>query len=543
MVTCQSLSVSRLTPSTARAPGAAGTFRTMSAGATTVPLVGRPAKDVADPEGLKLARRTTRRISFAEGMATIVGAADVFVLLWWVLPSPEVDADTDTVLLINLALVVGYLVVSWLIGHWTGNRIAKPIRQWLGSGRAATEAERRYVLRQPLICAAMNASGWVLAALLFGGINCIWSVELGAHVASVIFLGGLTCAALTYLLVEKIMRPITARALASGEPNRRVRTGVKSRLVLVWLFATGVPLFGLILVGVNALAFGGATADELAVTAIAMGGFAGMAGLFATFLAAKAVADPLRSMRKALAKIEDGHLEAQVRVDDGSEVGLVQSGFNRMAAGLRERERLRDLFGRHVGEDVAAAAIDTDRIELGGEVREVAVLFVDLVGSTSLAATRPPREVVHLLNDFFSIVVEIISREGGWVNKFEGDAALCVWGAPAAHDDCAGAALTAARELCERLERRGIRAGIGVSAGPAVAGNVGTEHRYEYTVIGDPVNEAARLCELAKREEKQVVASEAILKRARNGEADRWTRGDEVTLRGRSKPTRLAVPA
>src|SRR5439155_14875972 len=110
-----------------------------------------------------------------------------------------------------------------------------------------------------------------------------------------------------------------------------------------------------------------------------------------------------------------------VEVDDASEIGLLQSGFNRMAAGLRERERLRDLFGRHVGEDVARAALDAGELALGGEVREVAVLFVDLAGSTAMAGKRPPEEVVSLLNRFFAVVVDVVGAHGGWINKFEGD--------------------------------------------------------------------------------------------------------------------------
>jgi len=515
----------------------------MSAGATTVPLVGRPREGVADPDGLRVARRMTRRITVAELVAAGLGAADVFVLLWFVLPSPDTAASDTTVFVVNLVACVAFLTVAATAGMVVGRRMSRPIHEWLASGRPPSERVRAIVLRQPLQCAVMDAVAWTAAALFFFGLNSIWSVALGAHVGSVIFVGGMTCTAVVYLLVERIMRPVTARALATGEPRRRSRVGVKARLVSVWLWTTGVPLLGLMLVGVHALAGGGATADELAITAIVLGGFAGMIGLVAIYLAAKSVSDPLRSVRKALGRIEAGDLDARVQVDDASEIGLVQSGVNRMAAGLQERARLRDLFGRHVGEDVAAAALDTDRIELGGEVREVAVLFIDLVGSTALAATRPPRDVVRVLNEFFAVVVEVVGREDGWVNKFEGDAALCVWGAPAGHPDCAAAALTAARTLHERLERKGIDAGIGVSAGPAVAGNVGAEHRFEYTVIGDPVNEAARLCDLAKRRDERVVASEAILKRCRNGEAARWERSDEVTLRGRAKPTRLAVPA
>jgi len=234
-----------------------------------------------------------------------------------------------------------------------------------------------------------------------------------------------------------------------------------------------------------------------------------------------------------------------VPVDDGSEVGLLEAGFNRMAAGLRERERMRDLFGRHVGREVAQAALEQDgEVQLGGEVREVAVVFADVVGSTSLAGRRPPNEVVALLNDFFRLVVETIEEQGGWVNKFEGDAALCVFGAPTARRDAACDALRAARTLRRRLDEglRGADAGIGVSAGPAVAGNVGTEERYEYTVIGDPVNEAARLSVLAKRRPERLLASAAVVERAGPEEAAYWEVREEIVLRGRDDATGLATP-
>ena len=186
-----------------------------------------------------------------------------------------------------------------------------------------------------------------------------------------------------------------------------------------------------------------------------------------------------------------------------------------MAEGLRERERIRDLFGRQVGEEVARAAL-SEGVRLGGEEREIGALFVDLTGSTSMALAMPPTHVVRLLNKFFRVVIDVVESEGGFVNKFEGDAALCVFGAPAPSEDPAGQALCAARKLAERLEREvpEIGFGIGVSAGRAVAGNVGAEHRFEYTVIGDPVNEAARLSDLAKEREELVIASDAALDRA-----------------------------
>ena len=208
---------------------------------------------------------------------------------------------------------------------------------------------------------------------------------------------------------------------------------------------------------------------------------------------------------------------------------------------LAERERLRDLFGRHVGRDVARAALDGD-LAPAGEEREIAALFIDLVGSTSVACERPPSQVVSLLNAFFRVVVQVVEAHGGLV-KFQGDAALCVFGAPMSRERPAADALGAGRELRLRLaeEVPQVSFGIGVSAGRAVAGNIGGEARFEYTVIGDPVNEAARLCELAKARPQRLLASQAALAWAGTPEDGRWRLGESVTLRGRQAPTRLAT--
>src|SRR5699024_6192506 len=113
--------------------------------------------------------------------------------------------------------------------------------------------------------------------------------------------------------------------------------------------------------------------------------------------------------------------------------------------------------------------------------------FIDVVGSTSLAATRPPKDVVALLNAFFRVVVDEVEVRDGFINKFEGDAALAVFGAPATVSEPCGAALGAARTITERLGREvsEVAAGVGVAFGRAVAGNIGARERYEYTVIGD----------------------------------------------------------
>ncbi len=401
------------------------------------------------------------------------------------------------------------------------------------------------MLGQPMETVVISAFFWTLGAVLFTVLNVPsdgWSALIAG---GAVLLGGETTCAVGYLLSERIVRPVTTLALAGAAPPGRCGPGVAGRLGMAWSLGTGIPLLGILTIAAAGLIDPTEDPTRLAATIVFLAAVGLGVGSFAIAVASRSVAEPIAAVRRAMSRVAEGDYDARVPVDDVTEVGLLEAGFNSMAAGLGERERLRDLFGRHVGREVAEAALEREgEVELGGELREVAVVFVDVIGSTNLAIRRPPHEVVGLLNRFFSIVVEEIEAQCGWVNKFEGDAALCVFGAPSARPDAAGDALRAARNLNQRLLREldGAAAGIGVSAGPAVAGNVGTKERFEYTVIGDPVNEAARLCELAKRRSARVLASEAVLRRADPDEAARWALRDSVVLRGREQETRVAAP-
>jgi adenylate cyclase len=511
----------------------------MSTAASRLPLVGWLFPSPDEP-GRAIARRTQLLLTLLLTAANVVGAAVVFVFLGLVLPSPEADAEGAIIL--NLAVAGGYVLFGALVGALWGARRMVPIRNWLRSDRPATEEERQNVLRAPYGVVRVHAVLWGLAAVVFGALNWTYAPEVGQRVAMTIVLGGLTTCAVAYLLTERMLRPAATRALAEGVGDETHAPGVKARALLAWMLGTGIPLVGLILIALSTLVESDFSADQLALAALVLAAVAIAVGFYVTTLAARAVADPIRAVRGAVADVERGKLDTEVPVYDGSEIGLLQAGFNQMVAGLRERERIHDLFGRHVGEDVARAALEED-VELGGETREVSVLFVDMVGSTKLAAERAPQEVVETLNRFFAIVVEVVRDHGGWVNKFEGDAALAVFGAPTPLDDHPSKALAAARELSSRLaDLDGVDAGIGISSGEVVAGNIGEEKRFEYTVIGDPVNEAARLTELAKSE-GGVLASDSATGAASGDERSRWELGDEVELRGRSRPTRPAKPA
>ncbi|HLI25375.1 MAG TPA: adenylate/guanylate cyclase domain-containing protein, partial [Acidimicrobiales bacterium] len=261
--------------------------------------------------------------------------------------------------------------------------------------------------------------------------------------------------------------------------------------------------------------------------------------------AAQSVAEPLERVRLALERVEAGDLTVELRVDDGGEVGRLEAGVNHMVAGLRQRQRLEDLFGRYVGAAVARRALERGEL-LGGERRQASMLFVDLIGSTRMAARLPPELVVATLNRFFRAVVEVVSAEGGWVNKFAGDGALCVFGTPGDDRDHATRALHAARRLHQALlasdGEAPLDAGIGVSSGEVVAGNVGSPDRFEYTIIGDAVNVAARLTDLAKERPGRVLASESALAAAAPGEGCHWEEAGSTVLRGRGHATPLFAP-
>src|SRR3954447_17184456 len=429
-----------------------------------------PLAGAREAQGAPLARYLRTRFGQSMFLANLCGAIDVFVLLGWVLTTPPVPPGENIVLRNTIGFVV-YMLITFPLGGWGTYRVVSPVVTWLESGRPPTPEQRRAALRLPQRQTAIHAALWLLAAIFFTLYTAPVSGELARYTGVTVVMGGITVCALTYLLAERVLRPVTAVALASRAPDKPVGPGVKGRMLLAWVTASGVPLLGLALVGIDVATRDDLSRSRIAASILVLSGLAIVTGLFAMIVAAKSVAEPVSSVRDALARVQGGDFDVDVPVNDASEIGLLQTGFNEMAAGLRERERLRDAFGRQVGEDVARAALEGD-LALGGQEREVAVLFVDLVGSTAMAGERAPEEVVALLNRFFGIVVDVVGAHGGWVNKFEGDGALCIFGAPVARDDAAACALRAARTLRVRLVRElpEADAGIGVSAGPAVAG-------------------------------------------------------------------------
>jgi adenylate cyclase len=487
-----------------------------------------PAGLVA-PGQLPFVLRTVVGMAVLAFGANIVGALVVAVLAYAVNPTV-----TDHQRAVMLGSSIGLVAVTMIAGTSAAILLQRRTLRFVLRGLAPDRADARRAVRLPLDLAVIATAGWALNAIVMTSLAAAlgldgWTVF---GIASGIILAGMSAVGVTYLLVSRVAAPVIRIAL-TAHPPRASMMSVRSRLLLIWALTSGVPVLGilLILIGPPGRPNSRSVSIVTACIALAVGGVS-------TALIARTIGAPLRGLVGSLRAVGEGDLGTEVTVDDPGEIGLLQSGVNDMVAGLRERDRVQDLFGRHVGPAVAQEALRSG-VTLSGENRDVVALFVDITGSTALTHSTEPAEFVAMLNRFFTVVVEEVERGGGLVNKFEGDAALCVFGAPVALADAATAALRAARGVRDRVGAAGeVKVGIGVAAGPVVAGQIGSRSRLEYTVIGDAVNEAARLTDIAKQTPGCVLASDDVLERASADERRHWSLAAELVLRGRIVPTR-----
>jgi adenylate cyclase len=257
-------------------------------------------------------------------------------------------------------------------------------------------------------------------------------------------------------------------------------------------------------------------------------------------LAARTTADPIGSVRRALAKVQTGDFDVRVPVYDASQIGQLQLGFNQMAAGLAERERIRQAFGTYVDPDVAEHVL-AEGTDLAGEEVEVTILFVDVRDYTSFAERTPAPEVVAALNHLFELIVPIIHERGGRVDKFVGDGLMAVFGAPRRQPDHADQALAAALEIARAVGDSELKIGIGLNSGPVVAGNIGGAGRLEFGVIGDAVNVAARI-EAATRQTGDTVLLSERTRELLTEEHPGFEEREGVQLKGRTSTLRVYAP-
>jgi len=221
-------------------------------------------------------------------------------------------------------------------------------------------------------------------------------------------------------------------------------------------------------------------------------------------LFARGVTRPVTALTAAVARVAGGDIAQSVPVKSADELGRLTRGFNEMLEGLRQRDFIRNTFGRYVSPEVVKTLLESpEGLKLGGDKRVVTVLMSDLRGYTRFAEHGDPAMVMAVLNDYLARMTDVIVAHGGTVNEFIGDAVFAIFGAPLPHADhaerAAAAALAMQRAMAEINEAQAARGvprfemGIGINTGEAVVGNIGSEQRAKYGVVGSAVNVTARV--------------------------------------------------
>jgi adenylate cyclase len=489
--------------------------------------------------------RVKLRMQVGLSAANVIGALVVTVLLTFLVPLPAKYTHDTTIVWANVALLVVGGIVATAVATSLGPRRAREVREWFVSGQPASRRERELALRQPLVQMRIAAAIWAVGTVLFTALNACASVAVAAQSAITIPIGGLASSALTYLLTERFGRPITAAVLVSGAPEQPVGPGVRTRLLVAWGLAAAFPLFGCVLLAVSVLVVGHWSATRTAVSLLALSAVGLALGWRAMSIAGRSLVDPIEAVRAGQRRVQTGDLETAIPVYDGSELGLLQAGFNQMTAGLRDRERIREAFGTYLDHEVAARILE-EGPSLSGEEVEVTVMFIDIRDFTGFAERSSARQVVATINRLFDRIVPVIHDHGGHVDKFVGDGLLAVFGAPRPQAEHADQALAAAIQSSDDVEQEfgdELLIGVGLSSGAVIAGNVGGGGRLEFSVIGDTVNVAARVEAATRTTGDSVLISESTRDLLSEAAAGRLERRPAVPLKGKSESIALFAPS
>ncbi len=451
--------------------------------------------------------------------------------------------DYVKVIVVALALT-GLAVLITLIRTFP---LMSPIRDWLGGQRDERSTARAWAAAVALPLNLIRHDLWVPVVVAIAP-TCAWAVyvlDLAWPAFFPLFAGSMVAlgysAILHYLILEAGMRPVLLD-INSNQDAPRVQTPISAIPLRVRLM-TALPLINLITgLVVAALTSSGGGGAALGVDVLIAVAVATTISLELTVLFAKSIVRPIADLQRATEALREGRYDVAVPVTTGDELGELAASFNQMVQGLAERERLREAFGTYLDKSVAEYILSEGFSEEGEEV-EVSILFCDVRDFTAFAAQADAKEVVMRLNALFAVVVPIVNRHGGHVDKFVGDGLLAMFGAPEPFPDHADRAVRAACEMAGVVnseDEPGFRIGVGVNTGRVVAGSIGGAGRLNFSVIGDAVNVAARVEAATRALSEDVLITDAT---ARQLSADIEVADcGEHELKGLPEPLRLCAP-
>ncbi len=502
----------------------------------------RAARRAVDP----LRAEVFRRWILGAVAVSVAGGGTVFAFLAFAAPILLTPNETHRLLIRSAATILVFVAIGVPILLRLRRRRFATSTAWLREFRSPTEQERQQTLAAPREAVRVSAAAWGACALAFALLGGLETMPAALYIFGTVAFGGVSTTAVWYLVVEWVMRPIAARALDGESPDRSYGPTIERRLVMAWTVATCVPLLGVATLTIGYLASDDFRAQRTLAAILVLVGIALVVGLFTLVVAVRSITGRVSALRSALARVQAGDFTAQVLVDDASEIGRLQAGFNTMAAGLAERERIRDTFGTYVDRDVADHILGADDGVDGLEV-DVTLMFVDVRGFTGFAENLHPVAVLTVLNRLFERIVPLVHRYGGHVDKYAGDGLLAVFGAPRRHDDHADRALAAALliadAVCDEFDGE-LSVGVGLNSGPVIAGNVGGAGRLEFSVIGDAVNIAARVESATRQTGDVVLLTDQTRQLLTGAHAERgaFVERPGLILKGKTTPVQIFAP-
>ena len=425
------------------------------------------------------------------------------------LSPPKLAVFFVTIAIYNLT-VYPVAIAIWMWILWSLHRTySRTLRNEPVDGAQLMRA-RRMVINLPRYGVGIGVVGWLLCIPVFLGALVLSPGPLDSRVylhLPVSFLISAVIAAthgffLLELLAQRLLYPVLFQNFQPSETPGARPLSLRAR-GLLWVLSAGVaPISSLLLLTLVPHDHSGTPWFALAV-----GGIGIAFGLATAWLVGQWVTQPVDELKVAARAVAAGDLTAHIDLLRADDFGPLIDEFNEMVSQLREKQKLHETFGRHVGRQAAQLILNRDP-GLGGFEEIVTVVFVDIRGFTARCERATPQEVVTLLNYFLAEMVDIVEKHGGMVNKFLGDGLMAIFGLGSKQDEQASAAVAAGRDMLHRLanlnrrlanERHApLEIGIGVHTGPAIVGSIGAPQRMEFTVIGDTVNVASRVEGLTK---------------------------------------------
>ena len=433
------------------------------------------------------------------------------VIIKPLLATPELKHRfMQTVIFYNV-IVFPVGIALWLGRVYSFSRAFHQLESGVAVDAKVLSHLRRRLIHLPWFASVLSGAAWFLCIPVF--LISLWQVH--SHLPSQLFwhlpisfcISGFISGTHTIFLVELASHwgffPVFFRGIRPDLIPDVITLSIRGRGLLWAISASLCPIGSLLL-----LAFAPPTPGTNPQWFAVFVGTVGIAfGLCTAVMISGLVARPIDHLRAAAESVSHGKLDVSVPVTRADEFGLLLGEFNNMIRGLREKEKLRQTFGLHVGERAAEEILKRDP-GLSGVEEEITVMFVDMRSSTAQAAAMKPAEVVEMFNRFFQVTVRAVEEHGGMVNKFLGDGFMALFGAGHSTTNHADAALQAGREILLSLESlnrqfqdRGwepLRIGVGLHTGPAIVGSIGSPQRLEFTAMGNTVNVASRIESLTK---------------------------------------------